>query len=48
MTKESFSDVLVTKDLLPAAKQVVIDFCATNVQFTDTASWGTAHSLKYC
>lgn len=37
MTKESFSDLLVTNLFLPAARKVVKDFCATNVHFADTA-----------
>lgn len=37
MTKECFSDLLVTNIFLPAARKVVKDFCATNVHFADTA-----------
>lgn len=37
MTKECFSDLLVTESFLPAPRKVVIDLCATNAHFTDTA-----------
>lgn len=37
MSKECFSDVLVTRDFLPATRQGVMALWATNVHFTNTA-----------